>query len=226
MPLQVKLLRALEHGEVLPVGAQQPVTSDFRVISATHQSLSRQVAQEEFRHDLYFRLITFEIEIPPLRQRGEDLVELTEYFLDLLAAKNACPRPAVSAEALEEIRRQPWYGNVRELRNAIEHAIILARGGAVLPEHLPPPMPHAVASKLIHEDALAALVRQWAELQLEGSEEKANELHERLLAIVEPPLLEAAMRKGHGQCATAARFLGLHRTTLRKKLDQLGLGGE
>ena len=225
MPIQVKLLRALEHGEVLPVGAQQSVRTDFRVISATHQNLSRRAAEGRFRHDLYFRMITFEIEIPPLRERGEDVAELTEYFLDLLAIKNACPRPAISAEALAEFRRQPWYGNVRELRNAIEHAMILARGGRLLPEHLPPPVPHAVTAGLVHEDAIAALVRQWAELHLEGAEEAAD-LYDRLLKLVEPPLLEAALRKCHGQCAAAARYLGLHRTTLRKKLDQLGIGGE
>lgn len=90
-----------------------------------------------------------------------------------------------------------------------------------MPEHLPP-VPHSVTSELVHENAIAGLVRQWAELQLEGADGAAD-LHDRL---VEPPLLEAAMRKCHGQCATAARYLGLHRTTLRKKLDQLGLGGE
>jgi len=225
MPIQVKLLRALEHGEVLPVGAQQPVRTDFRVVSATHQNLSRRVAEGQFRHDLYFRLITFEIEIPPLRDRGEDIVQLTEYFLDVLAVKNACPRPAVSPEALAELRRQPWHGNVRELRNAIEHAMILARGGRLLPEHLPPPMPHAATAGLVHEDAIAALVRQWAELHLAGADEAAD-LYDRLLKLVEPPLLEAALHKCHGQCAAAARYLGLHRTTLRKKLDQLGIDGD
>ena len=82
LPLQVKLLRVLEHGEILPVGADRPVQSDFRLISATHQDLRQRVAEGRFRHDLYFRLITFEIEIPPLRQRSEDIAELAGDFLD------------------------------------------------------------------------------------------------------------------------------------------------
>ena len=93
MALQVKLLRVLEHGEILPVGAEQAVHSDFRLISATHQNLSRRVAEGAFRHDLYYRLITFEIEIPPLRQRREDIQALAEHFLGVLSAKNEVRGP-------------------------------------------------------------------------------------------------------------------------------------
>ena len=88
LSLQVKLLRVLEHGEILPVGGDRPVHSDFRLISATHQDLRKRVAEGAFRHDLYYRLITFEIEIPPLRQRRDDIPELAAHFLDALAAKN------------------------------------------------------------------------------------------------------------------------------------------
>ena len=218
LSLQVKLLRALEHGEVLPVGGNRPVQSDFRIISATHRNLCERVAERTFRHDLYFRLVTFEIEIPPLRQRREDIAPLAEHFLDLLAAKNRVPRPGISPEALAELQRQPWYGNVRELRNAVEHAMILARGGTLAPEHLPPPVPSAVTSNAIHQEAIASFVRQWAELQLRGDDE-AGDLYERLLKLIEPPLFHAAMEHYHNQCAAAARRLGLHRTTLRKKLD-------
>jgi two-component system, NtrC family, nitrogen regulation response regulator GlnG len=224
LSLQVKLLRALEHGEVLPVGSSRPVPTDFRIISATHQNLAERVADGSFRHDLYFRLITFEIVIPPLRERREDLDELAEYFLGRLAAKNQGPRPALSAEALAELRRRPWYGNVRELRNAIEHAMILARGGTILPEHLPPPMGPPPSRHRPPEEAIAALVRRWAEAQLAADAESAD-LYDQLLALVEPPLLAAAMEHGKEQCAAAARLLGLHRTTLRKKLDRWGIRG-
>ena len=141
LPIQVKLLRVLEYGEILPVGANRPVRSDFRVISATHRNLHERVVQGKFREDLFFRLITFEVEIPPLRERRSDVAELTEHFLDVLSAKNGCPRPPLAAETLAALEGRQWYGNVRELRNAVEHAMILARGGAILPEHLPPPTP-------------------------------------------------------------------------------------
>ena len=144
-----------------------------------------------------------------------------------MAAKNGQPRPAISPEALAELERRAWLGNVRELRNAVEYAMILARGGSIAPEHLPPPvaeMARERAAVLISQDeALRALVRQWADRQLRdpaGSED----LYDRLLQCVERPLLEAAMEHCGGQCVAAARRLGLHRTTLRKKLDELGIG--
>ena len=222
MAVQVKLLRVLEHGEILPVGGTGPVQSDFRVISATHQNLHQRVAEGIFRHDLYFRLLTFEIEIPPLRDRLEDLRALAGHFLDLLAAKTDYPRPELAPETLAELERRPWYGNVRELRNALEHAMILARGGLVLPEHLPPPTPPSIPAGAAREEAIASLIQGWAERELRHGEE-ATDLYRRFLGLVEPPLLRAVMRRYGGQCAKAARPLGLHRTTLRKKLDEFGI---
>ena len=221
LPLQVKLLRVLEHGEILPVGADRPVQSDFRLLSATHQDLRQRVAEGRFRHDLYFRLITFEIEIPPLRRRSEDVAELAGHFLESLAAKNGRPQPAISAAALAELQRRPWLGNVRELRNAIEHAMILARGGIIAPEHLPPPLGEMGTGSLSQEEAIVSLVRQWAERQLRDP--AGEDLYSRLLKWMERPLLQAAMEHCGGQCQAAARRLGLHRTTLRKRLDELGI---
>jgi two-component system nitrogen regulation response regulator GlnG len=227
LPVQVKLLRVLEHGEILPVGANRPVQSDFRLISATHQDLRQRVAKGRFRHDLYFRLITFEIDIPPLRQRAEDIAELAGHFLDGLAAKHGQPRPAISSEALAELQHRNWLGNVRELRNAIEHAMILARGGSIAPEHLPPPLAEMAgergAESVSQEEALVALVRGWAERQLRDPA-GGEDLYDRLLRCMEQPLLEAVMEHCGGQYLAAARRLGLHRTTLRKKLGELGIG--
>ena len=225
LPAQVKLLRALEHGEVLPVGASQPVTSDFRVVSATHQELLAKIRDGQFRHDLYFRLAAFRIDLPPLRQRPDDIGELAEYFLSSAAQ----PREAASgfsAETLRELQRRPWYGNVRELRNAVEHAVIVARSGSIEPEHLPPPAPPVwpaapLADRALDE-RLAELIRQWAEQQLAQPADE-GQLYDDLLRLVEPPLLETVLQRHRGQCAGAARTLGLHRTTLKKKLDQYGV---
>ena len=223
MSIQVKLLRSLEHGEVLPVGADQPIQADFRVISATHQNLPERVAEGAFRHDLYYRLVTFEIEIPPLRRRADDIRPLAEHFLTLLAAAGDRPPPLLCREVLAELQQRPWHGNVRELRNAIEHAMVLARGGAIGVEHLPEPAP--VTASAVREEALTTLIRGWAESSLDDPA-SADDLHQRLLELVEPPLLEVALTYSHGQCAAAARRLGLHRTTLRKKIDQYGIGNE
>ena len=219
--VQIKLLRALEYGEVLPVGADRPLRVDFRLITATHQDLRRRVAEGKFRHDLYYRICTFEIELPSLAQRREDIPELVEHFLNLLSAKHGLARPKVASEALQELMNRPWHGNVRELRNAVEHALVLARGNIILPEHLPPPaspLPH----ELSQDQAIRMLLRQWAEAELARTPQIEN-LYEKFLQLVEPPLLEAVLQQAQGQYAAAARRLGLHRITLRKKLQQYSI---
>ncbi len=219
MPLQLKLLRVLDHGEVLPVGADAPLRSRFRVICATHQNLRKKVEAGEFRHDLFFRLCTFEIDLPPLRDRPEDISLLSQHFAAQFGSESA----ALAKETISELQHRPWYGNVRELRNAIEHALVLARRGVVMPEHLPPPLPNlwqagAAASALPTEELADALSRMARDLA--SDPDIAGTVYDRFLQQVEPPLLTAVMDKCGQQFAPAARVLGLHRTTLKKKLTQ------
>ncbi|MEQ8787245.1 MAG: sigma-54 dependent transcriptional regulator [Pirellulaceae bacterium] len=216
LPLQVKLLRALEHGSVTPVGSGLPTKTDFRVISATHQDLREKVRRGEFRHDLYYRLCTFQIDLPPLRDRADDVETLARYFARRFSSGLVTFSPA----ALEGLRHRSWHGNVRELRNAVEHAVIVARDTAILPEHFPTEAAPLVSREPRNpSQQIAAAVREWAEAQLIGATEGA-ELHARLLEIVEPPLLEAALAACGDQAAAAARVLGIHRVTLKKKLDE------
>lgn len=237
LAVQVKLLRALEHGEVMPVGSGRTVRTSFRLITATHQDLPAKVRAGEFRHDLYFRLSTFSIELPPLRQRRDDVPLLVDFFAQRLAAKSEGGQsPRVSQAALEELSSRDWHGNVRELRNAVEHALILAQGGVILPEHLPAPLPPlheplpaaslAVAAAPTEAfGQLRELLQRWAQQRLKAGD-STTALYDEFLAVVEPPFLEAALKKHHGQCAAAARVLGIHRTTLKKKLDQYGIAGD
>ena len=223
LPLQVKLLRALEQGEFVPVGADQPRPIDFRLISATHQNLQEKIANGSFRHDLFFRLVTFEIPLPPLRERGGDILELAEHFISTMTLKNQLPRPSLSAATKTELARRAWHGNVRELRNAIEHAVIVVRGGVIDPEHLPSPAP--LAGQPMSESptiALSQFIRQWAESHLREAGDR-EDLYEQFLNLVEPSLFGTVLSHEHGQCAAAARKLGLHRHTLRKKMDQYGI---
>jgi two-component system nitrogen regulation response regulator GlnG len=224
LPTQVKLLRALERGEVTPVGGSETVSTNFRVISATHRDLSRRVADGSFRHDLYFRLCAFQIDLPPLRQRPQDIAELAEYFTATLAKPPGTPKVSITSEALAELMNRTWRGNVRELRNAIDHALIVARGRAIMPEHLPK-VSRSIQSDAVEnvDDEVSHAVRRWAERKVAG-QEWAGQLYERFIAVAEPPLLTAAMKQHKGQCASAARALGMHRTTLRKKLKDHGLG--
>jgi DNA-binding NtrC family response regulator len=217
---QAKLLRVLEQRELLPVGSSQTVQTDFRMLSATHRELPRLVEAGKFRHDLYFRLCAFEIYMPPLRKREADIPLLVEHFLRVLGGTSS---PRMSPAAMSELSRRPWYGNVRELRNTVEHALVLARDGLITTDHLPTPVPAQLvggdgASQSV-EERLAQLVRTWAERQLaEGKFD--GTLHEQLLSIIEQPLFEAALAQHHGQYSAAARALGIHRTTLKKKVDE------
>jgi two-component system nitrogen regulation response regulator GlnG len=219
LALQLKLLRVLDQGEVLPVGADAPLRSRFRVISATHQDLRKKVEAGEFRHDLFFRLCAFEIELPPLRDRRDDICLMTHHFASQLRGQPM----TFAAETLMELESRPWYGNVRELRNAIEHALVLARRGVVMPDHLPPPLPnlwHAANNESAGcEPELAEALSQMAR-DLLANPETTGAVYDRFLEQVEPPLLSAAMSRYGQRCAPAARVLGLHRTTLKKKLTQ------
>jgi two-component system nitrogen regulation response regulator GlnG len=218
LSLQLKLLRVLDHGEVLPVGADAPLRSRFRVISATHQNLRKKVEAGEFRHDLYFRLCTFEIDLPALRERQDDIPLLANHF----AAQFGNEGASLAEETIAELKRRPWYGNVRELRNAIEHALVLARRGVVMPEHLPAPLPNlwqsGTTAALPAEDLNDALSRVARDLV--SDPELAGTVYDRFLQQVEPPLLDAVMDTCGRRFAPAARVLGLHRTTLKKKLTQ------
>jgi two-component system nitrogen regulation response regulator GlnG len=222
LPVQVKLLRALDQGEVLPVGADKPVKTRFRLISATHRDLRQQVQAKEFRHDLFFRLCTFEICLPPLRERCEDIGLLARHFAVQFGGRST----VLANETLVELNERPWYGNVRELKNAIEHALVIARTGALLPAHLPPPLPQFDATIATDRRSPAAelsgVVEQLAKSLL-ANPEIAGDVYDRFLQEVEPPLLAAAMGQSGNRCAPAARALGLHRTTLKRKLDQYGI---
>ncbi|MBI3409267.1 MAG: sigma-54-dependent Fis family transcriptional regulator [Planctomycetes bacterium] len=217
LPVQVKLLRVLDHNEVLPVGSNQSQPFNIRILAATHQNLERKVAEGSFRHDLFFRLNVFQIHLPPLRDRREDIVPLTEHFLRKLEPGLLPLLPATA----DFLTAQAWLGNVRELRNALEHAAIVARGGPLLPDHFPVSPGLGTASP---KEQLAAAVLDWlAERIKAAGGAPPRELYEELLRCVEPPLLEEVMRRLHGNRWAAAQWLGLNRATVRKKLGQHGL---
>jgi two-component system nitrogen regulation response regulator GlnG len=213
LPVQVKLLRVLEQSEVLPVGATQPQPLNIRILSATHQDLSRRVAEGTFRHDLFFRLNVFQIHLPPLRERTEDVVPLAEHFLRRFEPR-ALPLLPETGKYLASL---PWLGNVRELRNALEHAAIVARGGPLLPEHFPTRMP--TAETATPTEQLAATVRLWLAQRIKDNGGKApSDLYADLLQCIEPALLAEVMSRVQGNRWVAAQWLGLNRATVRKKL--------
>ncbi len=215
--VQVKLLRVLEQHEVTPVGDTRPRASDFRAVAATNRDLRRDFHNGEFRQDLYFRLAVFEIHLPPLRERLEDVPLLAERFLTRLG------RPGDSASrftpaAMAELCRRPWPGNVRELRNAVEHGALLARTGAIGPEHFPPPLELNSPQPTAPGSVLEQAVRNWTVAELAAGRSAGN-LYQQFLSQAEPALFETVLDSTLQNRAAAADLLGIHRATLRKKLN-------
>ena len=216
--MQIKLLRILETREVLRVGETVPRACDLRIVAAMNRDPAECVRAGTLRSDLLYRLAAFEIRLPPLRDRRDDVVLLAESFARRSAAGNDARGAAFSPAAIAELLRRPWPGNVRELRNAVEHAAITARGGVIEPHHLPPSGRYEAAPG----DAAARLkvaVAEWS-AELLSDEATSSDVYDRLLGVVEPPLFEAALRATDGNRAAAAERLGIHRGTLRKKLAE------
>ena len=197
--LQVKLLRALQSGEVRRLGATQATTIDVRVISATNGDLAARISQGTFREDLFYRLNVIQIVLPPLRDRREDIPALAEHFLVRSAGKLGRTL-RLAPETLERLLRYPWPGNVRELENAIERATILARGEVVEPDDLPP---HVSAGLQLGPSP--ALPRQITLADAERSH-----------------ILQTLERFGRNHSG-AAEALGIGRTTLWRKLKEYGI---
>ncbi len=197
--LQVKLLRALQSGEVRRLGATQHATIDVRVIAATHGDLPTLINAGTFREDLFYRLNVIQIALPPLRDRREDIPALAEHFLGRVAGKLGRGL-RLSPEAVERLLRYPWPGNVRELENAIERAAILARREEIAPEDLPP---HVSAALQLGPSPM--LPRQVTLAEAE---------REHILQTIE--------RFGRNHSG-AAEALGIGRTTLWRKLKEYGI---
>jgi DNA-binding NtrC family response regulator len=195
---QGKLLRVLQEGEVLRVGGNQTRRVDVRVVAATNRVLRDEIAAGRFREDLYFRLNVIPIQLAPLRERREDILPLARHFLARHAAE-AGRRVAFGAEAEQALLAHPWAGNVRELENAIERAVVLTRGDTVTPEDL----------LLEQEDGSRASL---------GDETLQNSL-DRAAAT----RIRAALEAAKGQRAEAARALGVDRTTLYRMMKRLGI---
>jgi DNA-binding NtrC family response regulator len=138
MSLQSKLLRAVQEHEVERVGGVQPVPVDLRVVAATHRDLEEDIVAGRFREDLYYRLAVVVVTLPPLRERGEDIQLLAEHCVQRAAEDHHLPVPVITAETLALLRAHPWPGNVRQLKNTLERAVLVSEGAYLLPAHLPP----------------------------------------------------------------------------------------
>lgn len=221
--LQVKLLRTIEEREVIPVGDAQARPIRARLVAATNRSLHDLIRAGEFREDLFFRLSVFHIQLPPLRDRLDDIPLLAEHFVRLCRPAGLSCR--MSDEFLAALRARRWPGNVRELRNVIEHAAIVSRSGILGPEHLPSESSHSTGAPSGEGAGPAIVLTEWVKQQsaaagLAGGDDG---VYERYLALVEPPLLKSVLEQCGYNRAAAAQMLGIHRATLRQKLRRYGI---
>jgi len=204
---QIKLLRILSERSLERVGSNTPVKVDVRVIAATNRNLRDMVDSGTFREDLYFRLNVVKIEMPPLRQRREDIVLLANSFLAEFAKENQRPLKPLTDEALKLLLAYPWPGNVRELRTAIEHGVVMSNDPQIDARHLP--------SFLL--DA-AAPAKPTA-----SSKNSLDDRAELNLHVLETNAIRAALAASAGNRTHAAELLGLSRRTLQRKLKELGI---
>ncbi len=212
VPLQAKLLRAIETRRIERLGGTATITVDTRIVAATNRDLRRAVAARQFREDLYFRLSVFPIRVPPLRERVEDIPLLVHHFVARVCRETGRKTPAVTPETMAALSAYSWPGNVRELQNALERAVILAEGDRLLPHHLslpPASLPPATAP-----------VDPWDLVDLSGS---LHEAKARTGAEVERRKIQRALLEANGDRRRAAELLQVSPTTLAAKLRELGL---
>ena len=216
---QAKLLRVLQHQTFERVGGSTPITVDARIIAATNHDLKQLVSEGLFRSDLYFRLSVVTIHLPPLRDRGDDLRVLAEYFLRKYSNEFGKDVRTLAPETLKLLAQYHWPGNIRELESVMKQSLLTARGNVLLAEFVPPLAVHAsdrTADPSQHE----FLSEQFVAERLESG---TDNLHAESIALAERKLLRQVLRHTAGNQLKAAGILGISRVTLRSKLKSLGI---
>lgn len=218
LALQAKLLRVLQEREFSRVGGHELLPAECRVLAATNRGLEAEVEAGRFREDLYFRLKVVVIDLPPLRERRQDIPDLVRHFIERINVREHFTVKGVSPEAMALLVEQHWKGNVRELENVLLRAAALAPDRVLGPADLP--LKQHTTAPLMDltmplTDILGEKIREM--LASFGSAEP-RDLHERVLAMVEKPLFEAVLESTGGNQLKAAEILGINRNTLRKKI--------
>ena len=228
LPLQAKLLRVLQEHEIDKVGGKEPIQVDVRVVATTNRGMLEMVESGKFREDLYFRLNVIPLALPALRERMDDLPVLVEHFLDKHSRLNKRERPTVSPETMAILRDYRWRGNVRELENVVERALLLCDGKEIKPHNLL--MHSQMGKQSINQDLARATTSQ----PISESAEEIPESKDSALGIevgmsmkeAEKKLIFETLRETGGNRTKAAKILGISIRTLRNKLNEYRAEGE
>jgi len=224
MEAQTRLLRVLQEGEYMPVGGRTPIRTDVRIVAATNKSLDAQIAQGQFREDLYYRLNVVPLRVPPLRERADDVPDLVQHFL-ASGEKRGLPAKTIRPEAMNLLKRHDWPGNVRELENLVNRLAALYAQDEIMADIVAAELPGSSGSgggEAAHEASLAAFMERYLMdyFAQYGEDLPPPGLYERVISEVEQPLISAALGATGGNQIKAAALLGLNRNTLRKKIRE------
>jgi DNA-binding NtrC family response regulator len=214
--LQTRFLRVLQEREFRPLGSTQVIKADFRLVAASNRRPEDAIRSGRLREDLYYRLNTFTLSIPPLRERTEDILELAQLFLERFCTKMNKPLLTIQSEAYEALLRYPWPGNVRQLQNVIERAVVLTQGSMITPRNLP--------HEIVHSSPGDIPVREEIPSDAPNPRRGMTDSQSLNLAEREKAALMAALDQCNGNKKKAAELLGIHRPTLYTKLKKFGLG--
>lgn len=215
LPMQVKLLRAIQEKAVRKVGSNEEVPIDVRILSATHKDLANEVAEERFRNDLYYRINVIEVKVPPLRERQEDIELLSDFSLGRLANEWQMEKPSLSKDAIEALNAHPFPGNVRELENTLERAFTLCEGNTITQNDL----------QLAGQQTPVSVGNQ-GDTQLYRAEnpEQAFGSLENFLESMERRSIQLALERTRWNKTAAAEMLGMSFRQLRYRLKKLEIG--
>ena len=226
LALQGKILRVLQGGEFSRVGGNETLKTNVRIVAATNKNLEQEVSQKTFREDLFYRLNVVRVQLPPLRQRTEDIRLLAEYFLQKVAAQKLLPRLQLSEEAVRVLEAHAWPGNVRELENTIQRACVLATSDLLTPRDIPfgpgepadMGAPASAAGQTVAQTTQAAI-----EVLLKAAQVDPDV---QLLPWLEREFTLYAMTATKGNQVRAAKLLGITRATLRKRIERFQITKE
>ena len=220
LPLQAKILRILQNNEYYRVGGKEPLLANARIIAATNQDLPKMIELKSFREDLYHRLNVIHIDMPPLRERIEDISLLANHFISRHTKSLARGPVYLSPDAEIILSNYHWQGNIRELENVMKRAVMLALTGPILPEHLPAHLQEKGYSPNQWENRLNQLIQDFLQNQ---DLKKEGVLYEALIQKIEKQLFKIILGKNSGKQVAAAKALGINRNTLKRKIDAMNI---
>jgi len=223
--LQVKLLRVLQEHEFERVGDTKTIRVDCRIVAATNRDLLDEIDEGRFREDLYYRLNVIPIDLPPLRERTDDIPALVAHFAAAYAQENGRSVPRIEPSVIEKLQSYGWPGNVRELQNYVERAIVLCTKDRITVDLLPPHVRGETVQRVgrTRNRDLDGLCEEFVSRGLSEAGPNSDNLHDRVVSLVEKELISQVLRSCQGVQTKAATRLGINRNTLHKKIDDYQL---